>query len=75
MPRRATIVPRQIDPDPRYQNMLLAKFINNIMHGGKKSTAQRMVYKGLENQNQEKRLLSLLLQVPWELLWDKWQKY
>ncbi len=48
MPRRATVVRREVDPDPRYQNRLLAKFINNIMMHGKKSTAQRMVYKGLE---------------------------
>lgn len=35
---------REIIPDPRYQNTLVAKFINVIMRGGKKSTAQRVVY-------------------------------
>jgi small subunit ribosomal protein S7 len=48
VPRRATVVRREVDPDPRYQSALLAKFINNIMMHGKKSKAQRMVYKGLE---------------------------
>ncbi len=35
---------RVITPDPKYSNVLVAKFINYVMKGGKKSTAQKVVY-------------------------------
>jgi len=35
---------RDIQPDPKFDNAQLAKFINYIMTRGKKSTAQRIVY-------------------------------
>lgn len=35
---------RTIDPDPKYQSVNIAKFINQIMRRGKKSIAQRVVY-------------------------------
>lgn len=35
-------------PDPKYDNVRLAKFINNVMQGGKKSVAERIVYGALE---------------------------
>jgi small subunit ribosomal protein S7 len=38
---------RVIHPDPRYNSVALAKFINRIMLRGKKSTAQRVVYDAL----------------------------
>ena len=31
-------------PDPRYNSNLVARFINNLMKEGKKSTAQRIIY-------------------------------
>jgi small subunit ribosomal protein S7 len=34
--------------DPRFDNKLLSKFINNIMRGGKKSVAENVVYDALE---------------------------
>ncbi|MDA0836697.1 MAG: 30S ribosomal protein S7 [Planctomycetota bacterium] len=33
--------------DPRFDNVVLSKFINNIMHGGKKSVAEKVVYNAL----------------------------
>lgn len=39
---------RQIEPDTIYNNILVAKLINYIMHDGKKTTAQIQVYKALE---------------------------
>ncbi|MCB0002987.1 MAG: 30S ribosomal protein S7 [Anaerolineae bacterium] len=39
---------RTIAPDPKYNNVALAKFINRIMLSGKKSTAQTIVYDSLE---------------------------
>ena len=33
-----------LKPDPVYGSLLLSKFINCLMYGGKKATAQRVVY-------------------------------
>jgi small subunit ribosomal protein S7 len=49
--RRAEI--RKILPDPRYNSVNLAKFINNIMMHGKKTVAQRIVYSAIELAEQE----------------------
>ena len=35
---------KELLPDARFDNLLVAKFINQIMLGGKKSTARRVVY-------------------------------
>lgn len=35
-------------PDPKFNNVLLAKFTNYLMHGGKKSVAQSVVYHALD---------------------------
>lgn len=48
MPRRNRPARREIAPDPRYGSVDLAKFINNLMLHGKKSTATRIVYKALD---------------------------
>ena len=47
MAGRITKSDQQLRPDPRYQDKVLAKFINCVMHGGKKSVAQRLVYDAL----------------------------
>ena len=39
---------RPIAPDPRYSDPEVAKFINYIMKGGKKATAQNIVYSAFE---------------------------
>jgi small subunit ribosomal protein S7 len=44
MPRRGTVVPREIEVDPVYQSPLVSKFINKVMMSGKKSLAERIVY-------------------------------
>ena len=38
----------QLRPDPRYQNRLIAKFINCLMYEGKKSVAMRQFYGALD---------------------------
>jgi small subunit ribosomal protein S7 len=45
MPRRRVAAKRQILPDPKYKDKLVAKFINKIMWEGKKSKAESIVYK------------------------------
>ena len=52
MSRRRKAEQRQVEPDPKYQSMVLARFTNRIMLGGKKSTAQRSVYNALEKLEQ-----------------------
>ena len=42
MPRRKIVEKRQIDPDPRYNSVLVSKFTNGIMERGKKSVAQHI---------------------------------
>ncbi len=49
MSRRRRAAKREIDPDPVYQSVTLAKFVNKLMIGGKKSVARRIIYKSLEN--------------------------
>jgi len=48
MPRRREVVKREIAPDPKYGDVLLAKFINYVMRRGKKSVAERIVYHAIE---------------------------
>ena len=44
---------RQILPDPVYNNMLVAKFVNYVMRGGKKGVAEKIFY-GAMNQIKQK---------------------
>ena len=44
MPRRREVPERPIIPDAKYNNKLVAKFINAIMKDGKKSTAESILY-------------------------------
>jgi small subunit ribosomal protein S7 len=44
MPRRYRPPKRKVDPDPRYNNVHMAMFINRMMTGGKKSVARRIMY-------------------------------
>ena len=48
MSGRITKSEEQLRPDPRYQDKILAKFVNCLMHGGKKSVAQRVMYTALD---------------------------
>lgn len=46
--RRRRAEKRHIDPDPRYGDVMVAKFINVIMRDGKKSIARRIVYEAFD---------------------------
>jgi len=48
MPRRREIEKRRILPDPKFQDRLVAKFVNDLMREGKKSTAERIIYGALD---------------------------
>lgn len=48
MSRRHRAEKREILPDPKFGDLVLSKFINNIMLDGKKSIAEGIVYGALE---------------------------
>jgi small subunit ribosomal protein S7 len=48
MPRRRVADRREILPDPVYNSPLVTKFINGLMWGGKKSTAESIFYRALQ---------------------------
>jgi small subunit ribosomal protein S7 len=48
MPRRAEIQVRAPDADPVHNSKLVSQVINKVMHDGKKSTAESIVYTALE---------------------------
>ena len=48
MPRRREVAKRVILPDPKYNDRLVAKFMNAIMLDGKKSVAESIVYGAFE---------------------------
>lgn len=48
MSRRHRAEKREILPDPKFGDLVLSKFINNLMMDGKKSIAEGIVYQALE---------------------------
>ena len=48
MSRRHRADKREINPDPKFGNMVLSKFMNSVMHAGKKSVAENIVYGALD---------------------------
>lgn len=47
--RRKRKIGRTIEPDPKYNNTLVAKFINYLMKDGEKSVAQKVLYTTFQN--------------------------
>jgi small subunit ribosomal protein S7 len=48
MSRKKQAKKREITPDQAYNSTLIAKLINGIMQGGKKSTAEKIIYQAME---------------------------
>ena len=48
MPRKYESTEKFLRPDPRYGSTLIARFVNCVMTGGKKTTAQAVVYDALD---------------------------
>ena len=44
MPRRRSPEKRKVLPDPKFKDVILAKFMNNLMKDGKQSVAEKIVY-------------------------------
>ena len=48
MPRKGEVRKREILPDPKYGDKVVAKFVNTIMSRGKKSVAESIFYRSLD---------------------------
>ena len=48
MPRRNQAAKRDILPDPKFNSIVVAKLINQIMQDGKKGTAERILYEAFD---------------------------
>ena len=48
MSRRHSAEKREINPDPKFGNLVVSKFMNAVMYAGKKSVAEAIVYGALE---------------------------
>jgi small subunit ribosomal protein S7 len=48
MSRRHKAERREVNPDPKFNDLVISKFMNSIMRQGKKSVAERIVYGALD---------------------------
>ena len=48
MSRRHRAEKREINPDPKFGDLVVSKFMNNLMNAGKKSVAESIVYGALD---------------------------
>jgi len=48
MPRRRLVPKRKILPDPKYNEVTVAKFVNALMLDGKKSVAEKILYNAFD---------------------------
>ena len=56
MSRRRRAEKREILPDPKFKDLVLSKFINNLMLDGKKSVSEKIVYGSFDEiENKMKR--------------------
>lgn len=53
MPRRREVPQRKVLPDPKYSDLLVAKFVNMLMKHGKKSVGEKIVYSAFDNVNKK----------------------
>ncbi|MBE0431981.1 30S ribosomal protein S7 [candidate division WOR-3 bacterium] len=56
MGRRRRAQVRKVQPDPKFNSMVVSKFINNLMWDGKRSVAQKILYgaiAAIEKQTKE----------------------
>ena len=55
MSRRRQAEKREVLPDAKFSDRVLTKFMNNLMHDGKKSVAENIVYGALERVEKKMR--------------------
>ena len=55
MSRRHSAEKREVNPDPKFSDLVLTKFMNAVMKEGKKSVAERIVYGALERMEAKQK--------------------
>ena len=55
MSRRHRAEKREVNPDPKFNDLVVSKFMNSIMRQGKKSVAERIVYGALDQMQTKAR--------------------
>lgn len=53
MSRRSSAIKRTVLPDPKYNSIVVAKLINQVMMSGKKSIAQQIVYSAFDKAGEK----------------------
>ena len=53
MPRRKRATKRKVLPDPKYNSVLVTKFINGLLRGGKRSVAEKIFYRAIDITNEK----------------------
>src|SRR5262245_65412440 len=59
--RRAGATRREVLPDPKHGSRLVAKFVNMMMYGGKKSVAEQIMYDAMAAMEERTRQEALKL--------------
>ena len=60
MPKKFTASQKQLRPDPKFNSILVSKFVNYLMLDGKKTIAQKVVYDALSIMGQRVKDVSEL---------------
>ena len=60
MSRRRRATTRSILPDPKYNDLVIARFINALMSKGKKSVARGILYKAMEEIEEKEKTLPVI---------------
>ena len=55
MSRKHSNVARDVLPDPKFGSEMLTRFVNMVMHSGKKSVAEKIVYGAIETIEQKNK--------------------
>jgi small subunit ribosomal protein S7 len=61
MSRRHSAEKREVNPDPKFGDLIITKFMNAVMKEGKKSVAERIVYGALERMESRAKQSSVQL--------------
>jgi small subunit ribosomal protein S7 len=54
MPRKYVSTSRFLEPDPRFQSKLAVKFINCLMHQGRKTAARKVFYEAIDSRGRRR---------------------
>jgi small subunit ribosomal protein S7 len=55
MPRRKRVIKRELLPDPKYGDVLITRFINGLLRRGKRSVAEGILYRALDQMREKSK--------------------